>query len=307
MTITREHAIGSRSDEHGNPVSGTAEAVALYDRTVDRLARFHVDVLSLTEQLIEGHPDFPLGHAIVAYLSLTSTDPTELPAARQAAGQLRRTAGNDRERAHLAAIDAWAAGDWHQAAGLLDDLLIRWPTDLLALVLGHQLDFFRGDAQNLRDRVDDGIGFLRRREADWGDRNFLAVHNWWHLALFLLEAGRTADALAIYDTRVHHAGSQGVVLEMIDASALLWRLFVDGADTGDRFATLADAWAGLAATEPWYAFNDVHATMALAGAGRTDEAWAVIDRLARLADGPAVPGASNQAMTSAVGLPASRA
>ncbi|MGH8974331.1 MAG: tetratricopeptide repeat protein, partial [Acidimicrobiia bacterium] len=320
MTITHA-SIQSRSDEHGNPVSGTAEAVALYDRTLDRLARFHVDVLPLAGQLTEQHPDFPLGHAVGAYLSLDSTDPAELPAARQAADQLRRTAGNDRERAHVAAIDAWASGDWHGAARILDDLLIRWPTDLLALVFGHQLDFFRGDAQNLRDRVgrslaafdpahphhglaagmhafgleesgqyeqaeaagcyaveanpddvwgvhavahtyemrgrvDDGIGFLRRREADWGDGNFLAVHNWWHLALYLLEAGRTADALALYDTRVHHAGSEGVVLEMVDASALLWRLFVDGEDTGDRFATLANAWAGPAAAEPWYAFND---------------------------------------------------
>ncbi|MGH8975208.1 MAG: tetratricopeptide repeat protein, partial [Acidimicrobiia bacterium] len=125
--------------------------------------------------------------------------------------------------------------------------------------------------------------------------------------LYLLEAGRTADALALYDTRVHHAGSEGVVLEMIDASALLWRLFVDGEDTGDRFATLANAWAGPAAAEPWYAFNDVHAVMALAGAGRTAEARAVIERLARVAAGPAAPGASNHAMTSAVGLPASRA
>ena len=375
MTITREHAIRSlsaRSDEHGNPVSGTAEAVALYDRTVDRLARFHVDVLALTGELTEQHPEFALGHAVAAYLSLDSTDPDELPAARQAAGRLRYTAGNDRERAHLAAIDAWSAGDWHGAARILDDLLIRWPTDLLALVFGHQLDFFCGDAQNLRDRVgrsisafdpghphhglvagmhafgleesghydqaeaagcyaveanpddvwgvhavahtyemrgrvDDGIRFLRRREADWGDGNFLAVHNWWHLALFLLEAGRTGDALAIYDRRVHHADSEGVILEMIDASALLWRLLVDGIDTGDRFTKLADAWARCTAADPWYAFNDVHAVMALAGAGRNAEARAVIERLAQLVAGPEGPGASNHSMTSVVGLPASRA
>ena len=372
MTTTYDNAIRFASDEHGNPVSGPTEAIALYDQTIDRLARFHVDVLNLVGRLTEEHPAFPMGHAIAAYLSLNSTDPAELPAARQAAELLRSIVGNDRERAHLAAIDAWAAGDWHGAARLLDDLLIRWPTDLLALIMGHQLDFFRGDAHNLRDRVgrslaafdpahphhglaagmhafgleecghyeqaeaagcyaveanpddvwgihavahtyemrgrvDNGIRFLTGRQADWGDANFLAVHNWWHLGLFLLEAGRPAEALAIYDTRVHHADSEGVILEMIDASAMLWRLFLDGQDTGDRFAALADTWAGPAGAEPWYAFNDVHAVMALAGAGRTAEARAVIERLARLVAGPATPDASNQEMTAAVGLPASRA
>ena len=52
-------------------------------------------------------------------------------------------------------------------------------------------------------------------------------------------------------------------------------------------------------------FNDLHAVMALAGAGRTDEARAVIDRLAAYV--AADPPTSNVHMTAAVGLPASRA
>ena len=115
----------------------------------------------------------------------------------------------------------------------------------------------------MRGRVDDGIRFLRGREADWGADNFFAVHNWWHLALFLLEAGRPADALAIYDTRIHHAGSEGVALELVDASALLWRLHLDGTDTGGRWAPLADAWVEHGCERSWYAFNDLHAVMAL--------------------------------------------
>ena len=240
--------------------------------------------------------------------------------------------------------------------------------------MGHELDFFRGDAQNLRDRigrslpafdpnhphhgfvaglyafgleesghyeraeavgcyavdanpddvwavhavahtyemrgrVDDGIRFLRARAADWGDGNFLAVHNWWHYALYLLEAGRTDEVLAIYDARIHHAGSQGVVLELLDASAMLWRLLLDGVDTGRRWEALADAWTAHGCDESWYAFNDVHAVMALAGAGRAGDARAVINRLtveAARPDGAEWPR-SNRAMTADVGLPASRA
>ena len=57
-----------------------------------------------------------------------------------------------REEAHRDAIGAWIRGDWHGAARRLDDLLVQWPADLLALQHGHSLDFFVGDAANLRDR-----------------------------------------------------------------------------------------------------------------------------------------------------------
>ena len=369
---TAQFPARSLSHADGLPTSGPGEALPTYEAAIDRLVRWHPDVLTHAETLAAEHPGFPMGHALGAYLSLTSTDPGELPAARASAEALRRTAANDRESAHAAAVDAWLGGDWHGAAGFLDDLLVRWPRDLLALIAGHQLDFFRGDAQNLRDRVgrslpafdpthphhgfvagmyafgleecghyehaeaaacyavdahpddvwathalahtyemrgrvDDGIRFLRSREADWGSDNFLAVHNWWHFALYLLEAGRPDEALAVYDARVHHAGSEGVVLEMLDASALLWRLLLDGVETGARWEALADAWTAHGCESSWYAFNDVHAVMALAGAGRSGDARAVIDRLAGVAAGPAGAASSNRAMTADVGLPASRA
>src|SRR6185295_11208372 len=123
--------------------------------------------------------------------------------------------------------------------------------------------------------------FLRSREGDWGSGNLFTVHNWWHLTLYLLEAGRADEALAIYDARVHNDDSPGVSLEMLDASALLWRLTLDGIDTGDRYAKLAQAWEGQLFDEPWYVFNDLHAVVALCGAGRLADARAVIERLER--------------------------
>ena len=95
----------------------------------------------------------------------------------------------------------------------------------------------------MQGRIDEGIRFLRARQADWGDGNLFAVHNWWHLALYLLEAGGTAESLAIYDRHIHNDQSAGVPLEMLDASALLWRLHLDRVDVGGRFDQLADAWA----------------------------------------------------------------
>ncbi len=91
---------------------------------------------------------------------------------------------------------------------------------------------------------------------------------------------------------------------MLDASALLWRLHLDGIDVGGRFAPLADAWATRTSDEPWYVFNDLHAVMALAGSGRLIDARAVVDRLdAYVATG--MPS-SNVRITAEVGLPACR-
>ena len=138
------------------------------------------------------------------------------------------------------------------------------PDDVWAIHAVAHVNEMRGD-------VDTGIRFMTERESDWGIGNFFAVHLWWHLALYLLEAGRIADVLRIYDASIHNESSDGTPLEMLDASALLWRLRLDGLDTGVRFPALA-AWSNRVDDEPWYVFNDVHAVIALCGAERLDEA-----------------------------------
>jgi hypothetical protein len=154
----------------------------------------------------------------------------------------------------------------------------------------------------MQGRVVDGIRFMTAENTAWGAGNLFTVHLWWHLGLYHLEAGRIDDVLSIYDSEVHHTGSAGVPLEMLDASSMLWRLRLDGVDTGDRFAQLADAWQPYSAADPWYAFNDLHGVMAEVGAGRLDEARAVVHRLAA-----AATTGTNRMMTAEVGLPASRA
>ena len=354
-------------DVHGNAMTGSTDTIGLYDRAIDRLIRFHPDVVDLSGELLGDGDPVPMASALYAYLNLMSTDADDLAAARSAWQQLNDAPANDRERAHTAAIGAWLDGDWHGASAQLDELLTQWPTDVLALMLGHQLDFFLGDAANLRDRplrslreiadddphidfvrgmasfgleeaghygqaldtglaavdgnpddvwgihavvhtyemqgrIDEGIGFLTGDSTRWEAGNLFTVHNWWHLALYFLEAGQPQRSLEIYDAEIHHTASAGVPIEMLDASALLWRFLLDGADTGDRFDVLAEAWAVKTAV-PWYAFNDLHAVMAFAGAGRLDDARGLITDRERWLD---TASGSNAAMTSEIGLPACR-
>ncbi len=120
-----------------------------------------------------------------------------------------------------------------------------------------------------------GIEWLQPNAAIWSEGSFLAVHNWWHLALFHLELGRADEVLRLYDKAIGGAGSS-LMLDMVDASAMLWRLQLRGIDVGERWQPLADRWqAALAPGQ--YAFNDMHAMMAFAGAGRGNAQQAVLE------------------------------
>jgi tetratricopeptide (TPR) repeat protein len=155
--------------------------------------------------------------------------------------------------------------------------------------------------------VDEGIRFLGSEATRWETGNMFTAHNWWHLALYHLEAGDPQRSLDIYDTEIHNAGSAGVPIEMLDASALLWRLFLDRVDTGDRFPMLAQAWAPKLAGETWYAFNDLHGVIALAGANRPADIRTVIDSRQRWLESAHGANPTNALMTAEIGLPASRA
>jgi hypothetical protein len=118
----------------------------------------------------------------------------------------------------------------------------------------------------MQRRCRDGIEWMRAAPRAWDEDNFLAVHNWWHTALFHLGLDEIDEVLALYDGPIR-GGESGLVLDMIDASAMLWRLQLRGVDVGERWDALADRWSAVAATRN-YAFNDLHAVMAFVGAGR---------------------------------------
>jgi hypothetical protein len=359
-------------DQRGLEMTGSAEAVAAYDRAINRLIRFQPEVVDEIAGTVAADPGCVLGSVFGAYLALMSTEEGSVAAARDAlaaVGEPGSSGAAPRERAHLAAARRWVAGDMAGAGALLGEISVRWPRDLMALSVGHQVDFFTGDAVNLRDRIgralgawpgddpqtgfvygmyafgleecnlygrsadvgqravelnpDDvwaihavvhthemqgeipeGIRFLRDREAQWQSGNFLNVHNAWHYALYLLQGNDVPGALAVYDRFLHHAGSEDVALELLDATALLWRMQLEGIPAGDRWPSLAKAWTRML-TPGFYPFNDMHAIMAYVGAGdlaRADQVLTALERVAAEGD----RATTGWQMTSAVGLPVCR-
>jgi tetratricopeptide (TPR) repeat protein len=127
----------------------------------------------------------------------------------------------------------------------------------------------------MQGRHDDGSAWMAEWRPHWGEGNGFAGHLGWHEALFALERLDHGRGLALFD-RYLAAELNEITLQRLDAASLLWRLALQGADVGDRWSRLLAAWpldedaaAGLSA------FNDVHALLALIGAGELDraESW----------------------------------
>jgi hypothetical protein len=245
---------------------------------------------------------------------------------------------------------------------------VRNPRDILALQVAHLMDFYRGDALNLRNRVarvlphwspavaghayvlgmhafgleecnqygeaeaagrralelagddswaihavthvmemqgrvEEGVAWLESRHAAWGaPDNGFAFHNAWHLALFHLDRGDHAAVLSLYDRWL--AGAGEMALSRVDATALLWRLMLEGVDGGPRAGAVADAWeAALDAEGGFYAFNDFHAILAFALAGRAPALARAMQRMRHAA----AQDDANAAMSRRVGLKAGEA
>lgn len=154
----------------------------------------------------------------------------------------------------------------------------------------------------MRGDLDRGIPWLADNAEHWAPESGFAYHNWWHLGLLYLDNGDIAQVLKLYDEKVRPNPDSSIVLESIDASAMLWRLKLEGVDVGDRFAPLAAAWER-SAEDAFYAFNDLHAIMAFLGAGRIVDA----ERTLKAMRHAAADSGDNAYMTRKVGLPAAEA
>jgi hypothetical protein len=154
----------------------------------------------------------------------------------------------------------------------------------------------------MRGDLEAGIPWLADNAQYWAPESGFSFHNYWHLGLLYLDKGDIAQVLKVFDENVRPDPDAQVVLEWIDASAMLWRLHLEGVDVGDRFEKLAVCWQR-AGEDAFYAFNDLHAIMAFLGAGRTAD----VERTLKAMRNAAADGGDNAYMTRKIGLPAAEA
>ena len=331
-----------------------------YENALQSLRLNRGDALALARVAIAAAPAAVEPRLLEATILAASRDVRDFEAAGWAYAQLGSMALNPEQRQHIAALAAALDGDLAGACRVYDSILNREPSDTLALWAAQLMDYYLGNAEELRARSEsvlarswpdmpgyhavvsmhafalqecgdyaqaeaaarhalqlephdmraehallhvhemsgtpaEALRWVARRSAHWEGSH----HMWWHAALFMIANEQPHAALAIYDLRLR----EDTLPELIDASALLWRLHLQQTDVEGRFAGLAARWAAHA-EDAHCAFNDLHAMMAFAGAQRWDLAQRLLVAQERRLERR--PGA-NRDMTRLVGHPACRA
>jgi tetratricopeptide (TPR) repeat protein len=181
-------------------------------------------------------------------------------------------------------------GDLKRAEDFGRQALARNPRDAWAThALAHVME--------TANRHEEGVAFLKSTRAEWAHAHFMAHHNGWHLALFLIEQGRFDEVLADYDRFTAPKLADDATLDRIDAASLLWRLELAGVDVGDRWAPVTDRFMAHV-DDHLLAFNDLHCAFA---AARSPEP-AHVSRLSRsLDDYERLGSGDNRQVTAEVG------
>src|SRR4051812_26070299 len=115
-------------DRHGLPLTGSADAVAAYNRGIGNLLRLEEGSLYAVAASVSLDPTFALGHAAMALLGHELCAPVDIEArVRDATLHARR--GTERERSHVHAVARHVAGDSRPLVAHLR----RHPADALLL------------------------------------------------------------------------------------------------------------------------------------------------------------------------------
>jgi tetratricopeptide (TPR) repeat protein len=366
----------SLTDLSGNlTTTNHPKALEYFEKALDDFLFFRGALIENIDASITADPNFALGYAYKGYVGVLGTEPKDAAATKVTFDDYLKSANltklHEREKLHLQAAKVLLEGDFHSASRQLAELSKQYPRDILALSIGHQLDFFTGNTRMLRDRIanalpcwttedkfyanllgmlsfgleeagdyakaeevgleavernpkdvwaihavthtyemqanfNKGMKYLDSRKEDWATGNFFLNHNWWHYALYTLEAGENQRALHIHDSVLFTENQADLALQLLDATALCWRLYLEGHDVRERFAKHAELWKSK--IEPaFYAFNDMHVAMALVGAGFELEAEALIESREKWLMTQKLETVSNVQMTRDIGLPICKA
>jgi tetratricopeptide (TPR) repeat protein len=134
-------------DAQGLAVTMASEAAAAaWNHAVSGYLGYRADAPARVKAVLAADPEAPLGHVLKGALAMLAFNAAYVPAARAAAEDAARLAAGatTRERAHVAALAAWAEGELDRALATWRHILAAHPHDVLAFRLHHFLAFWLG-------------------------------------------------------------------------------------------------------------------------------------------------------------------
>ncbi len=154
--MTTPISISGGRDCRDVPISyGDQSAIDGLEEAMLCALAFRGDAIAVIDRVLAEHPQFIMGHLFKAGW-LTQAMETriydEMVSALENAAKLSGKA-NNRELGHLSAIKHWVSGDFYGAVQVWEDVLTRYPRDLIALQLAHLSHVLLGDIVGQRDTV----------------------------------------------------------------------------------------------------------------------------------------------------------
>lgn len=145
-----------KTDARANPVScDNAKAIELHELALRQYQSYVGDAIATLDLALAEQPDFVLAHAVKAGILMTFGEARFRNIAAESVTEAQKllSRANDREKGLVAAAERLVSGAWDKGCALYDEVLVDYPRDIFAAQTAHLVDFLRGDAQNLRNRV----------------------------------------------------------------------------------------------------------------------------------------------------------
>ena len=123
---------------------------------IEQFESYVGDPVGTIDEALAETPSFVAGHLLKGLVLYTLAERRFAAMAKEALDGAQRSHVAARTTASAgcsAAGDALVDGRWDDACAALDRVLANDPRDALALQTAHLMDFYRGDALNLRNRV----------------------------------------------------------------------------------------------------------------------------------------------------------
>lgn len=142
-------------DAQGLTITAASDAAAAaYDHVVEGYLKYRADAGQRLKAAMALDPGMPMALVLQGVFAMLAYNAAMVPRAQAAAASAARLAGNDRERAHAAALARWADGDVDGALGAWEAIMAAHPRDILAFRLHHFCAFWLGRAGQMLRAVD---------------------------------------------------------------------------------------------------------------------------------------------------------